>query len=64
MGKEDLTCLSVLEFAKTMSVGSAFIRRLCKVDGFPSMRIGRKNIIYKEKAIEWMMAHKDELSKV
>lgn len=46
--------VTIAEFAKIVSIGHAFIRRLVHVKGFPSIFIGRKVIIPLDAGCKWI----------
>ena len=46
--------LTIKEFAALSGIGERRMRMLSRVSGFPAMHIGRKIVIHKKKASEWL----------
>lgn len=48
--------VTVAEFVKLSGLGEHSVRRLVHVRGFPALRAGRRYLIHRRKAEEWILA--------
>ena len=60
MNNEAIT-LKVPDSAKRVNIGENRMRAIAKRPGFPVLRIGRKVLIFVEKADEWLIEHAEEI---
>ncbi|MEI6287752.1 MAG: excisionase family DNA-binding protein [Bacillota bacterium] len=57
---------TIEEFSKITGLGRDYVRQLCKADGFPALRVGRKYMINVDNALEYLSkqaVYKDYLRK-
>ena len=54
--------MKVKEYAEHIKIGQGTIRRFARIDGFPVLRIGRRQLILVEKADQWIVNHAAECS--
>jgi len=58
---EDVT-MKIKEYAEHVKIGQGTIRRFAKIDGFPVLHIGRRQLVLVAKADEWIIGHAAEQS--
>lgn len=55
----DKAFVSVKDFAESSGIGQGFIRRVAHDnDDFPCLFVGRKLLIHKDNAMDWLIANK------
>ena len=52
--------MKVKEYAEHVKIGQGTIRRFAKIDGFPVLHIGRRQLVLVEQADQWIVAHAAE----
>lgn len=56
--------VGVREFSLLSGFGQSFIRRLCHTAGFPCVFVGRRVLIHREMALEWILDNKEYITKL
>ena len=56
---EDVT-MKIKEYAEHVKIGQGTIRRFAKINGFPVLHIGRRQLVLVEQADQWIVAHAAE----
>ena len=49
--------MKIKEYAEHIKIGQGTIRRFARIQGFPVLRIGRRQLILVEKADQWIIDH-------
>lgn len=52
---EDVT-MKIKEYAQHVKIGQGTIRRFAKIEGFPVLHIGRRQLVLVEQADQWIIA--------
>lgn len=53
---EDVT-MKIKEYAEHVKIGQGTIRRFAKIDGFPVLHIGRRQLVLVAQADAWIIGH-------
>lgn len=51
---ETKVLLTVKEFSQFAGLGERKVREISHIQGFPAIRIGKKIMIHRERAVEWL----------